>query len=1003
MRVGVETRHVYVVGRSGQVDPIGDRVRRDVKNAFGCDPGPVRTAKVYAISPAPSRDQLRFLCGTALGDPVSCDVGEGRLTPPSSCRSFIAVDKRAGVTDDEAQTLRTVMVDAFGEDEGTPWRTASRDVYWFETAHDSVHLARMARDVIANPLVNVLSFGPSEVYEDSSIPAAPSASSQVTTIALPRADADLVRLSDERLLALDVAEMRAIRDHFASEAARARRRAGGAPIDPTDADLECLAQTWSEHCQHKEFNAVVEFVDHEAGRRLTIDSLFRSTIVAATRAVERDLAAWGQRWLVKVFDDNAGVVRIDDDRVFVWKVETHNSPSAVDPYGGAITGILGNNRDPLGTGRGGGRLLFNTDVLCFGPPDYGRLLLPGQLHPRRVFAGVRRGIEDGGNKSGVPTVNGAILFDERFAGKPLVFCGTGAVAPATIAGRPWWEKRIESGDRIVVVGGRVGKDGIHGATFSSLELGADAPRSAVQIGSPLTQKLVSDFLEDACRRGLVRCATDNGAGGLSSSVGELARLSGGAEVDLDRVPLKYAGVEPWEIFVSESQERMTLAVDARDVSELIDLAGRYEVEATDIGRFTDDGLLRARHGGRPVVHLDLAFLHGGAPRKRLFAEWRPPTLVEPEVPLNLDYAEVLRQLLGSYNLCSREAVIRQYDHEVKGRTVVKPLMGRSGRGPQDAAVLRLNWSSYRGLAVSNGICPRYGDIDPYAMSAAAFDEAVRQIVAVGGRLPELDAPEPAFWSVNDNFCLPNVVFDPRTNLEGKLRLGKLVRMCEALYDMAVAYHVPLTSGKDSMKNDFRVGEEVISIPPTVLYSMVAGIPDVRRTVTADFKAAGDAIFVVGSTADELGGSEFYRWLGVLGKNVPRVHPEAALRRYGRLGAAMAGGWVASCHDVSDGGLATTLVEAALGGEFGLDVRLDAVGHADRPHVGLFSETASRFVASVRAGDEASFEAALDGDALFLGRVTDNGRVRVAAGPRSLIDAPLSWLTDAWGRALGAIA
>ena len=429
--------------------------------------------------------------------------------------------------------------------------------------------------------------------------------------------------------------------------------------------------------------------------------------------MRRRLQADGADWLVKVFADNAGVVRIDDERLFVFKVETHNTPSALDPYGGAITGILGNNRDPLGTGKGGGRLLFNTDVLCFGPPDYSAPLLTGQLHPQRVFAGVRRGIEDGGNKSGIPTVNGAIVFDDRYAGKPLVFCGTGSVMPAAYRGRPSWEKEAAPGDLIVMAGGRVGKDGIHGATFSSVEIDQHSPRQAVQIGSPITQKFVADFMEVACAEGLVSCATDCGAGGLSSSVGELAIISGGARVQLEAVPLKYAGLRPWEIFLSEAQERMTLVVAPQHWDRLAELAAEHEVELTDIGAFTATGVLEVAFGESPVACLDLEFLHHGVPRKHLEAEWIPPTVAEPALPPDLDHGDTLLRLLGTLDICSREPVIRQYDHEVKGKTVVKPLMGPSGVAPQDAAVLRLDFDDYRGIAVSCGIAPRYGDIDAY--------------------------------------------------------------------------------------------------------------------------------------------------------------------------------------------------------------------------------------------------------------------------------------------------
>ena len=717
--------------------------------------------------------------------------------------------------------------------------------------------------------------------------------------------------------------------------------------------------------------------------------------MGATRAVAEQLASWGHDWLLKVFDDNAGVVRIDGDRVFVWKVETHNSPSGIDPYGGAITGILGNNRDPLGTGRGGGRLLFNTNVLCFGPPEYDRPLLPGQLHPRRVLGGVRAGIEDGGNQSGVPTVNGAILFDERFAGKPLVFCGTGAIAPAWIDGMPWWNKAIDPGDRIVTAGGRVGKDGIHGATFSSAHLDDDVPRSVVQIGSPITQKVLSDFLERAAERGWIKCATDNGAGGLSSSIGELARLSNGATVDLERVPLKYSGIEPWEIFVSESQERMTLVVSPDRLEDVLALAAAYDVEAADIGAFDASRALTVRHEGRPVATLDLEFLHDGVPRKTMTAAWCAPETQAAVLPEELDLGDVLARLMGSLDICSREGVIRQYDHEVKGRTIVKPLMGCRANGPQDAAVIRLGFEDYRGVAVANGIAPRIGDLDPYAMSAGAFDEAVRQIIAVGGRLPSCDDREMAFWSVNDNFCMPNVAFDPRTNPEGKERLGKLVRMCEALYDVATAYTIPLTSGKDSMKNDFHAGGVSISVPPTVLYSAVAGIPDVRKTVTTDFKRPGDLIGVVGETYHELGASHILRLFGQLGDRAPQVRIAQAKARYRAVAEAIASGRIASCHDISDGGLAVALVECAIGGGLGFDVSIDGIAANEPAVVALFSETPSRFVISCAPGDREAVVRALGRDVRFVGTVRSDRMVRVASGDSMLVEDPLDRFEDAW--------
>ncbi|MDD5219932.1 MAG: AIR synthase-related protein [Candidatus Bipolaricaulis sp.] len=984
--------HLHVSPRPDRgADPIGERVRRQAADFLSIETGRIATSKVYSMSPALSAEQVHRSCA-ALANRVSCIVGAG--TPiPQGFRSYISVDKRPGVTDDEGQTVLTVLRDLFPSSaEIASGRAASRDVYWLEHALSSTELARIADELVGNALVHVLRSGPVDEYAEPRPRSAAKIPLAIESIVLPRDDAGLLRLSEARLLSLDRAEMIALRDHYDCETVRAERSRLGIPADPTDCELEVIAQTWSEHCKHKEFSAVVEFVDRDRGTTVEIDSLFRTYIAAATRAVEEKLREWGQTWLLKVFDDNAGVVRIDDDHVFVWKVETHNSPSAIDPYGGAITGILGCNRDPLGTGRGGGRLLFNTDVLCFARPTYDRPLLPGQLAPRRVFAGVRSGIEDGGNKSGVPTVNGALVFDDRFAGKPLVFCGTGSIAPARVGDAPWWEKRIDSGDRIVVVGGRVGKDGIHGATFSSVHLDEESPRSAVQIGSPLTQKLASDFLEEACARGWVKAATDNGAGGLSSSIGELARIPGGAEVDLERVPLKYEGIQPWEIFVSESQERMTLAVDPGVEGDLLAFADERGVEAVDIGRFTESGVLWVRHAGRTAACLDLDFLHHGVPRKRLSGEWAAPPVEEPVLP-EVDLASAILGVVGSWNVCSREGVIRQYDHEVKGRTVVKPLMGRGG--PQDAAVLRLSWSDYRGIAVSNGIVPRYGDLDPYAMCACAFDEAVRGIIAVGGRLPGPGTESPQFWSVNDNFCLPNVAYDARTNPDGRRRLGQLVRMCQALYDVAVAYAVPLTSGKDSMKNDFTAGGVTISVPPSILFSATAGIPDVRRTVTTSFQAAGDAIYVVGETLDELGRSEFLHWLNVEGGRAPQVRTDRARERYRRIAEAIGSGLVASCHDLSDGGLAVGLVESAIGGGLGFDVVLDDVGPFDHPAVPLFSETPSRFVVTVPEGRCRAFEGVMEGDARPIGRVTADPRVRISFGGRACADAALTRFQTAW--------
>ena len=982
--------------KPGQHDGDGQRLAQAAARHLGLTTGRVRSMAAYTVRYPLAEMQVLDFARKCLADSVLHDVALGLPTEATGFASYILVAKRPGVTDDEGTSAQNALADFLNEPLDTHTQHIfSKNLYLLENEIPADDLRRLAEELLGNKLINWLETGRvADGIRDYTPRPGGGAEAVTGVIGLTGlSDAALVQLSKDNIYALNLEEMRAVRGHFAAPATQAERQAAGLPPDPTDCELEIIAQTWSEHCKHKEFAALIRYKDLDTGAEKAIDGLFKTYIKAATAEVDRQLRANGNDWLVKVFSDNAGAVRINADSLFVWKVETHNSPSAIDPYGGAITGILGNNRDPLATGIGGAQLLFNTNVLCFGNPNYDGPLLTGQLHPRRILEGVRKGIEDGGNKSGIPTVNGAIVFDDRYAGKPLVYCGTGAVMPMQFAGLNSWEKKIDAGDRIVMAGGRVGKDGIHGATFSSIELDETAPATAVQIGSPITQKLAMDFLLLAARRGLLKCSTDNGAGGLSSSVGELAGISGGAVVALEQVPLKYPGLRPWEIFVSESQERFTLVVEPGRMAEIMALGQEMEVELTDIGYFTADGFLDVRFDGAPVARLSMEFLHEGVPRKVLDAEWQKNPAAEPKIAAETEYTATLARLLGSLNICSREAVIRQYDHEVKGRTIVKPLMGATGQAPQDAAVVRFNFESWEGVAVSNGILPRYGDLDAYQMSAGAFDEAVRQIIAVGGKLPNLTPGDGIFWSVNDNFCVPDSVFDPVTNPDGKYKLAQLVQMCEALRDATAAYCIPLTSGKDSMKNDFKADGVKISVPPTVLYSMTAKMPDVRRAVTSDFQQADDVIYLLGETYNELGSSEYYALHGQLGANVPKVDFAKAKELYTQVGEANDQALIQSCHDLSDGGLAVALAECTFGYDCGADIDLPASNLSLVAQ--LFSESHSRFVTTVAPADVVAFERILEGRATRLGRVTADGRLTVRHAGETVIASATADLRHAW--------
>ena len=803
-------------------------------------------------------------------------------------------------------------------------------------------------------------------------------------IDLDVADDVLLAISNDRVLALTLEEMQLLRDYFRNPAVQAERARVGLPAAAriTDAELECLAQTWSEHCKHKIFNSRIAY-DDGTGRITEIDSLFKTYIKGATERIRAARTARGAvDFCLSVFVDNAGVIRFNDDYNLVFKVETHNSPSALDPYGGALTGIVGVNRDPFGTGMGA-KLIFNTDVFCFAPPDYDRPLPKRILHPRRIYEGVREGVEHGGNKSGIPTVNGCLVFDERYLGKPLVYCGTGGIMPARLHGKPSHIKEILPGDLIVMTGGRIGKDGIHGATFSSEELHEGSPVTAVQIGDPITQKKMTDFLLVARDRGLYRCITDNGAGGLSSSVGETARLSSGCDLDLKRAPLKYPGLNPWEILISESQERMTLAVPPERIAAFLALAAKMDVEATVLGTYTDTGMFHIRYGGETVAYLDMDFLHDGLPQMRLRARWERPRRPEPDLPAPTDLGAALRRMLSRLNICSKESVVRQYDHEVQGGSVVKPLVGVANDGPGDAAVLRPLLDTFEGIVVANGICPRYSDIDAYDMAACAIDEAVRNAVAVGA--------DPDYLAGLDNFCWCDPVASEKTP-DGEYKLAQLVRANQAVYDYTTAYGVPCISGKDSMKNDYAIEGTKISIPPTLLFSVLGRIADVRRAVTMDAKRAGDIVYVLGETKNELGGSEWYALHGCVGDNCPRVDAAAARRLYAALHRAMTAGLVASCHDCSDGGLGIALAETAFAGGLGMEVELGKVPRRglDRDDYVLFSETASRFVVTVAPDKREEFEAVMReirGDTSHISPATGSGEATAGETLTGMAEVP----------------
>ena len=801
-------------------------------------------------------------------------------------------------------------------------------------------------------------------------------------------DEQLLEVSKAGLLSLDLEEMHAIQQHYKSQGR-----------EPTDVELETIAQTWSEHCSHKTFKAIVDYCEvDERGQVVeteTIHGLLKRYIMRATEQVKPS-------WLVSAFSDNAGIIRMTDNQDIAFKVETHNHPSAIEPFGGANTGVGGVIRDVLGVSA---QPIACSDVLCFGPLETSAdELPPGVFPPRRIASGVVNGIRDYGNKMGIPTVNGAILYHSGYIFNPLVFCGCLGILPH--GSHP---NQIEQGDLIVCLGGRTGRDGVHGATFSSGEMSLEINQqagAAVQIGAPITEKKVTDVVIRSRDRRLYHAITDCGAGGFSSAIGEMSAKTG-AYIELEKAPLKYQGLAPWEIWLSEAQERMILAVPPSALDELLAICAIEEVEACVLGSFTSDHRLKLTYHGQIVADMDMTFLHDGIPRKRLEAVW---TRVERQdikgdtivAAAGTFLSQTLLALLRHPSIASKEDVVRRYDHEVQGATVLKPLVGRSGNGPSDAAVLQpllIDGSqASTGIVLSNGINPLYGKIDPYHMAMNAVDEALRNLTAVGGDVDHA--------AILDNFCWGNPN-DPE-------QLGMLVRAVKGCYDASLAFKTPFISGKDSLNNEYRTDGRRLPVLPTLLISAVSVIDDASHTIDMSLKTPGNLLYLIGATRNELAGSHYAEvidpdWFDHLlpHAEVPKVDIAKACTTMQTLGDAIRQGMVRACHDLSEGGLAVAAAEMSLAGEVGATINLEQVTVKDSPTlhpdeetiVRLFSETPSRFLVEITPEQFGAFEkhmlASGVEDIIYVGTVNNGSRFIVQNGEEELINVDVAELQKAW--------
>ncbi len=964
----------------GQPDRTAEAVAAQAADVGLASDLKLAAARGYLIEGPLDRAQVErtaheLLVDTVVERAVIGQAGDAALAvAPAGLARVVHVLPKPGVMDPVAQSTLAALADLGLRADAV--RTLQK--YWLPELGDAA-IATLAAKVLANDAIEQVVVGPLALtHIDLGAPYR----FELRVVPIRElSDEALTRLSSTGQLYLSLPEMQTIRSYF--------RDLGR---DPTDAELETVAQTWSEHCSHKTLAGRIAYRDESRTRQFA--NMLKETIFAATTAIRRRLGS--QDWCVSVFSDNAGVVRFDQQYNVAFKVETHNHPSALEPYGGANTGIGGVIRDTLGTGLGA-KPICNTDVFCFAPPDTpASELPPGVLHPRRVIKGVVSGVRDYGNRMGIPTVNGAIYFDRRYLGNPLVYCGSVGLLP-----RDKTFKQPLAGDYIVALGGRTGRDGIHGATFSSAELTSESESvsgGAVQIGNAITEKMVLDVMLAARDRGLYHAITDCGAGGFSSAVGEMGEKIG-AEVWLDKAPVKYEGLSYTEIWISEAQERMVLAVPPDRWDEFDQLARSEGVEATVIGRFVPTGRLLLKYGEERVADLDMRFLHDGRPPVVREAVYAPPAVRPFEWPgaLPSDWTGVLVQILSALNVASKHWVIRQYDHEVQGGSVIKPLVGVANDGPSDAAVVRPVLDSPRGVVVACGMNPYYGDFDTYHMAACAIDEALRNCVAVGA--------DPARIAILDNFCWGNTD-RPET-------LGSLVRAALACHDLALALETPFISGKDSLNNEFRYADadgsrRSIAIPPSLLISALGQVDDVTTCVTMDLKEPGNLLFQVGATKDELGGSHFGLVQEAGGGQVPQVDSAMARRTFTALHGAIRAGLVRACHDLSEGGLAVAVAEMAFAGGCGAQIDLARVPRqfqladsAEADAVLLFSESATRFVCEVPPESAAALRQALEGvPCEEIGTATGavKGALRleiVGAGGTPRVSADLARLKAAW--------
>jgi phosphoribosylformylglycinamidine synthase II len=942
---------IEVSTKSSLTDPIGEDIKKDTLYLGIDNVEDIRFTRVFIIKAKKLKNSdLEMIAREILSDPVSdiYSINNHIKHYKNKKSNLVEIAYLPGVMDPTALTVKNLLEKI---ELGNIENISTRKRYEIRGNIGKKSIETLVKKLLMNSLIHIWLKDDKKTDRKRK----PSKFNKRYIKIITKTDEELIEISKKGLLSLNLEEMKTIQKYFDKRGE-----------EPTDIELETLAQTWSEHCIHKTFKGTILY------NGKTISNLLKTTIMKATKKLARDFC-------VSVFEDNAGIIKFNRQHNISFKVETHNHPSALEPYGGAGTGIGGVIRDTLGTGLGA-KPIASTDIFCFGPMNIPMEKIPeGVLHPKRIFKGVISGVRDYGNRMGIPTVNGAIMFDEEYLYNPVVYCGSIGILPSQFS-----FKTPKEGDLIVVCGGKTGKDGIHGVTFASRELdeaSEETSSGAVQIGNPITEKKLLDGLIEARDMHLYNAITDCGGGGLSSAVGEMGKNLG-ATVHLDKVLLKYSGLKYDEIWISESQERMVISVPPKNIKKLTEIFNNHNVEFSTIGKFENTGKLNLLYQSKKVGELDMDFLHKGYPQSKKKAVWKKKKLKSNNLPPKIDVEKSLLRLLSHPNIASKEVVIRQYDHEVQAMSALKPLVGKENDGPSDGAVLRPFNKSKKGLVVTNGINPYYGKIDPYWMAAASIEEALRNAVSCGG--------DPNQSAILDNFSWGDVN-DP-------LILGELVRASYGCYHTAVALKVPFISGKDSLNNVFSLNNSKKSILSTLLISCVSICNDVEKTPSTDFKQPGNPIYIIGTTKKELGGSHYFKLFHKLGENVPKLDFDLSLETLKSVHHAISEGYLRAIHDCSEGGIGVTVSEMVMGGRLGAEIHLEKIVKNEKMREDelLFSESNSRFIVEVIKQKKKEFERKFANLPIaYIGNVNSSQRLTIINKKKKVVNLRIKEIVEHW--------